>query len=116
MGNPKLDLKATFSGEGAGQALSLCYEDVTHPGVQSPDRKEAVSTNSQLPRVAVVGRRGRAKLKEARLDKAHTLCAFQASGAYSRGAGASKQNLITQTQIFMGYFLTYQMLSHTFLN
>lgn len=80
MGNPKLDLKATFSGEGAGQALSLCYEDVTHPGVQSPDRKEAVSTNSQFPRVAVVGRRGRAKLKEARLDKPIHCVSFRPRG------------------------------------
>lgn len=57
MGNPKLGLKASVSGEGARQALCAMKVQQIGPGVQSPDGKEGVSTNSQPPTPS--GREGR---------------------------------------------------------
>ena len=51
----KLDLKASVSGTGAGQA-PLCAGDAANWGWGTgPDGVEGVSANSQPPRGAVVG-------------------------------------------------------------
>lgn len=47
VGNPKLGLKASVSGEGAGQALSLGYEEATNWGRDTKPRwKGGISINS----------------------------------------------------------------------
>lgn len=85
----------------------------------TPGGKEGVSANSQPLRLATVGGWEEPELKEACPDSPHVFtvpfCAGP-GGHNPKGAGVSKQNLITKIQIFMDCFHTYQMLSLTLLN
>lgn len=101
-------------------SLSAMKMQQTRGQLGTPGGKESVSANSQPLRVACQGGEAGKSLIEGGLSRLtpYITVSFSAGlgGHNPKGAGVSKMNLLTKTQIFMDRFHTYQMLSLTFLN